>query len=84
MTAATAAKAATTAAAAPAAAIDGVAVVAAGAYCAPIAAHACKAYTRCALAGDTVRMSLRPINKTAVFRVTGGVEAQYSFVLKYI
>eukprot|EP00873_Tetraselmis_striata_P004938 jgi/Tetstr1/425202/TSEL_015663.t1 len=68
-----AATAATTAAAAPAVAIAGVA-----AYCAPIAAHAYKANTRSAIADDTVRMWLRPINKTVVFRVTGGGEAQYA------
>eukprot|EP00873_Tetraselmis_striata_P021466 jgi/Tetstr1/441730/TSEL_029953.t1 len=71
--AATAATAATTAAAAPAVAIAGVA-----AYCAPIAAHAYKANTRSAIADDTVRMWLRPINKTVVFRATGGGEAQYA------
>eukprot|EP00873_Tetraselmis_striata_P021461 jgi/Tetstr1/441725/TSEL_029948.t1 len=72
--------AATAAAAAPAAAVAGVAVVAAGAYCAPIAAHAYKANTRSALGDDTVRMWLRPINQTVVFRVTGGGEAQYAML----
>eukprot|EP00873_Tetraselmis_striata_P021468 jgi/Tetstr1/441732/TSEL_029955.t1 len=60
--------------------VAGVAVVAAGAYCAPIAAHAYKANTRSALGDDTVRMWLRPINQTVVFRVTGGGEAQYAML----